>query len=205
MFKLISTVFPEIIAVMLVNNFRSLKKFPRALLACSHVFSCLFLPQTPHGELAVRLKTAEKELFKLCGTKVKIVERAGMGLKTVLVSPNPWAKQDCGRKHCLPCQDEKNIGMCKKRSITYETRCKFCHTQGKDKIYIGESARSSYATRAAGGIIYSLSVLFLIIFGKAVRTHYCKYLYSVKSGWSEITLRLTQNIYLKTLYSRITL
>ena len=47
----------------------------------------------------------------------------------------------------------------------------------------------TYATRAAGGIIYSLSVPFLFIFGRTVRTDYCKYLYSVKSGWSQITCK----------------
>ena len=110
----------------------------------NEVSTVLFVPQTPHGELAQMLKSVETELFKICGTKVKIVERAGIGLKTVLVNANPWAKQDCGRSKCLTCADEKTTGMCKKRSITYETKCKSCQAQGKDKIYIGESARSSY-------------------------------------------------------------
>ena len=35
-------------------------------------------------------------------------------------------------------------------------------------------------------------------------THYCKYLYAIKSGWSQITGGLTQNIHIKMLYSRIT-
>ena len=52
-----------------------------------------------------------------------------------------------------------------------------------------------YATLDAGGILYSLSVLFYLFFGKTVWTHYCKYLYSVKFGWSYITFRLTQTIY----------
>ena len=66
-------------------------------------------------------------------------------------------------------------------------------------------SKHTYATPAAGGIIYSLNVFCFVFFGKTVRTHYCKYLYSVKSGWSQITCKLTQNIYFKILYSMITL
>ena len=137
----------------------------------NEVSTVLFVPQTPHGELAQRLKLAEKELFKLCGTKVKIVERAGIGLKTVLVNPNPWAKQACGRIKCLPCQEEKNAGTCKKRSITYETRCKSCQAQGKDKIYIGESARSSYERGAEHSNDYLSEVADSHMFNHYIEDH----------------------------------
>ena len=91
--------------------------------------------------------------------------------------------------------------------VFYRSMLCLLSTANRVNINISSSCLCSYiyATPAAGGIIYSLRVFFLFFFGKAVRTHYCKYLYSVKSGWSKITSRLTQNIYLKFLYSRITL
>ena len=36
------------------------------------------------------------------------------------------------------------VGKCTMRSVTYETRCLPCQSRGEDKIYIGETARSSY-------------------------------------------------------------
>ena len=109
------------------------------------IATVLFVPQTERGELANRLRAVEKELSKLCGNRVKIVEKAGMSLKSVLVKPNPWANIHCGRQQCLPCADEKSQGMCKFRSITYETSCRPCReVHQKEKIYIGESARSAF-------------------------------------------------------------
>ena len=109
------------------------------------ISTVLFVPQTERGELANRLRAVEKELSKLCGDRVKIVEKAGMSLKSVLVKPNPWANMHCGRRECLPCGDVKSQGMCKFRSITYETHCRPCREDRQvDKIYIGESARSAF-------------------------------------------------------------
>ena len=104
----------------------------------------LFVPQTPFGNLAYKLREAEVELFKLCGTKVKIVERAGTSLKSLLSRPNPWGNIACSREKCLTCKTEKNEGFCTKRSLTYETRCLSCAGAGREKLYIGETARSSY-------------------------------------------------------------
>ena len=104
----------------------------------------LFVPQTPFGNLANKLRKAELELFKLCGTKVKIVERAGTSLKSLLSRPNPWGNLTCNREKCLTCKTEKNEGLCSKRSLTYETRCLSCAGAGREKLYIGETARSSY-------------------------------------------------------------
>ena len=103
----------------------------------------LFVMQTPNGELAKRLRQAEQELSEICGNKVKIVERSGVSLKSILVKTNPLPEQKCGRMNCFPCQQEDN-SRCKVRSITYQTSCLLCKQQGVDKRYIGESARSAF-------------------------------------------------------------
>ena len=104
----------------------------------------LFVAQTPNGELASRLKKAEAELSELFGNKVKIVEKAGVSLKNILVKTNHHAKLKCGRPLCLPCRHDDKKSDCKVRSVTYQTTCLVCKSDGIDRRYIGESARSAY-------------------------------------------------------------
>ena len=43
----------------------------------------IFVPQTPNGELASRLRRAELELSEICGYKVKVAEKSGTNLKRI--------------------------------------------------------------------------------------------------------------------------
>ena len=104
----------------------------------------LFVPQTPGGILASRLRLAEKQLADLTGENVKIVERGGTTLKQVLHKSNPWTGGFCGRIDCLPCITGDEKGDCMKRNILYETNCIKCKESGKEMVYVGESARTSY-------------------------------------------------------------
>ena len=104
----------------------------------------LFVPGTRNGKLAAKLREAEEELSKICGNKVKIIERAGSSVKSILVKPNPWQDQSCGRGKCIACMQDKGKGQCKTRSITYQTWCQECQLKGVDSVYIGESARSYF-------------------------------------------------------------
>ena len=104
----------------------------------------LFVPQTPFGKLAEMIRQAETELSRICGDNVKVVERAGKSLEHTLVKSRPWRATHCGRVQCLTCQDDKKVGQCTKRNLTYETSCQSCKLGGKEAIYIGETARSTY-------------------------------------------------------------
>ena len=105
----------------------------------------LFVPRTPYGELARKLRLAEEAIEKITGDRIKIVEKAGTMLKRVLHKSNPWAGGPCGRPDCLVCSHEKGGGNCKKRNITYKTECQTCQERsGKERIYVGESARTAY-------------------------------------------------------------
>ena len=103
----------------------------------------LFVPQTPHGELAARLRQAEVELSKLAKYKVKVVERSGTAVKSILVKTNPVPDQKCSRPECYLCKSSEN-SKCKARSVTYQTSCLRCKEKGKERLYIGESARSGF-------------------------------------------------------------
>ena len=107
----------------------------------------LFVPQTPGGTLAAKLRQAEAELQKLCGGKVKIVERGGTTMRQLLHQTNPWSEEFCGREGCLPCdsKEEGKPSKCRKRNVVYRTSCTTCKKKGgKERIYIGESSRSSF-------------------------------------------------------------
>ena len=108
----------------------------------------LFVPRTKGGELASRIRKAETELENVTGYRVKIVERSGTMIKRMVVKSNPWAGGPCGAPECLVCKHENGGGDCKKRSVTYRTRCKTCFESGVkrgeklEKVYIGESSRT---------------------------------------------------------------
>ena len=114
----------------------------------SQPITVLFVPRTKGGELASKIRKAETELESITGYKVKIVERSGTMIKRIVVKSNPWAGGPCGMPECLVCKHENGGGDCKKRSITYRTRCETCYENGeklgdnKEKIYIGESSRT---------------------------------------------------------------
>ena len=104
----------------------------------------LFVEKTPGGELAKRLREAEAEVEKITGDRIKIVERAGVMLKSLLHKANPWEGAQCGRGDCLVCRQD-NGKSCRQRNVTYTTECLKCQEKGgKKSQYLGESARTSY-------------------------------------------------------------
>ena len=105
----------------------------------------IFVPRTPEGELAQRLREAEQELQKFCYSKVKIVEETGEMAKSLVHKANHWAGGDCERVNCMVCiqRDEKS-GDCRRRNATYMTECQKCLEKGKKVRYLGETARTCY-------------------------------------------------------------
>ena len=63
----------------------------------------IFVPYTPNSGLAKELREVGESLLNLSGMKIKIVEKAGVQLKNILVKTNPWAGTNCQREGCLPC------------------------------------------------------------------------------------------------------
>ena len=99
----------------------------------------MFVPFTKNGELAKQLRENEESLSNLTGTRIKIVERAGIKLQDLLTTSNPWKGADCGRQNCLLCLTKqitnKNLTQeCTRRSLVYETRCLSCEQEETRKI-----------------------------------------------------------------------
>ena len=53
------------------------------------VTTVMFVPRTPNGELAKRLKLVDTKLSDIMHDKLKFVERAGMKLRNILHRSNP--------------------------------------------------------------------------------------------------------------------
>ena len=103
----------------------------------------MFCPQTPHGELARRLREAEKKLKEVTRDAVKIVERAGTKLRFLLHKSNPFddSKSKCERESCLICDNPLNKKYgCGKRNITYVTVCLRCEEEARRKAANKEQA-----------------------------------------------------------------
>ena len=82
----------------------------------------VFVPYTPNSALAKELRIVEESMEILTGTRLKIVEKAGIQLKRILVKSNPWAGSDCQREDCLICQTREETGegkgkACWKRNV----------------------------------------------------------------------------------------
>ena len=97
------------------------------------VVSVMFCPQSRHGELARRLREAEKDLSKITRDSVKITERSGVKLRHLLCRSNPFAGEKCSQSEsCLVCSNPLNKTYnCGARNITYKTVCLKCIEESK--------------------------------------------------------------------------
>ena len=86
------------------------------------------------------------ELSKMFGRpRVKIIERVGTSLESILCSKNPWSQEMCGRRDCHVCKEgSKSLGQCRKEGVIYSLTCQVCARKGVRKKYWGETGRSSY-------------------------------------------------------------
>ena len=69
----------------------------------NRIVAVMFVPYTPKGELAKRLREVENDMEKHTGNKLKIVERSGTKLIDLIHKSDPWEGQDCGREKCILC------------------------------------------------------------------------------------------------------
>ena len=106
----------------------------------------IFVPYTPNSELAKELRKVEDVMETLSGMRMKVVEKARIQLKRILVKTNPWAGTDCQRDACLICQTREETGVgkgkpCHKRNVIYQTLCELCKERdGKQAEKDGKDA-----------------------------------------------------------------
>ena len=94
----------------------------------------IFVPSTPHSQL----KKKYQDIVEKTGLKVKIVEKSGKTLKSIIQKSNPFKQPKCSMvDECLVCRGGR--GDCRREGITYEIRCDRCKCK-----YVGETSRTGH-------------------------------------------------------------
>ena len=102
----------------------------------------LFVPHTPRGELARRMKEKEEMNNQGRTIRFKIVEKSGVSLEQKLRKSNPWGGERCGRPNCFQCRTDEG-GDCWRESVNYSLVCEEC---GEEICkYFGESGRNGFS------------------------------------------------------------
>ena len=96
--------------------------------------SVLFIPSTPNGELK---KVIQGEINRST-LKIKVVERSGTSITSLLQRSNPMKEENCGREDCFLCTTGGK-GDCSRNNVVYEIECDRCGSR-----YVGETARNGY-------------------------------------------------------------
>ena len=100
-----------------------------------------FVPHTPGGELARRMRPKEAENNQGRSVRFKIVEKGGRTLEQRLRRSDPWSGGNCGRVRCFPCMREGG-GDCWAEGVAYSLWCLECGYQVAR--YCGETGRNAY-------------------------------------------------------------
>ena len=74
--------------------------------------------------------------------KVKIVEKTGDQVQSVLTMSDPWGQDVCHRPDCMMCcsEDSENT-KCRTENAVYENQCMLCKKVGVETKFIGETSR----------------------------------------------------------------
>ena len=107
--------------------------------------SILFVPPTPKGELAKMLKKREMELNLNSNMNIKIIEKGGIKVKSLLVDKNPFKTSKCLISNCPFCNEDKILKICDSNKMScsthnfgYSISCSECPV-----TYEGESHRKA--------------------------------------------------------------
>ena len=96
--------------------------------------SIIFVPSTPSSVLQRRYQ-AEINRHDM---KIRVVEKAGRSLKSLLQRSDPFKDKLCGRERCFVCDTEKK-GSCDKNGINYAITCVSC-----ENVYHGETSKNAF-------------------------------------------------------------
>ena len=100
---------------------------------------------TPGDKLLKMLRHTESKFMISEDFRIKFVPKAGVKLKSIL-QRKTITKQTCNSYDGKPCviSDGKEIQTheCRKNRVNYFSKCKNCDSEGKERIYFGETARN---------------------------------------------------------------
>ncbi|KAL8613584.1 hypothetical protein ACOMHN_022003 [Nucella lapillus] len=96
----------------------------------------IFVPSTPHSQLSKRYQ----EVIGKTNLKIKVVERSGKTVKSILHESDPYKQPGCSTEEdCMVCKGGRGKGNCRREGVTYEIRCNECNC-----VYVGETARTGH-------------------------------------------------------------
>ena len=109
--------------------------------------SVLFVPSTPNSALAKTLREHEALNNQGRVSRIKIVEKAGRSLKSILAPNDPWGVSKCADPECFVCST--SVGdlkvSCRTPGILYKIFCTRCEEEGKKSVYVGQSGKNGYS------------------------------------------------------------
>lgn len=101
--------------------------------------SVIFVPSTPESVLQKRYQA---EIDRR-GLKIRVVEKAGRSIKSMMQKSDPFRREKCDRQSCLVCSTGGK-GACDKEGVTYAITCATCAEQGIERVYHGQTSRNAY-------------------------------------------------------------
>jgi hypothetical protein len=103
-----------------------------------------FIPATPGGELAERLRAVLQEEGARLNLNIRTVEAGGVSLKRKLTGGDLRAGEPCGQPGCRLCASGTEGGCHRKAGVVYKGTCTLCAQQDITAVYFGESGFSAY-------------------------------------------------------------
>ena len=79
--------------------------------------------------------------IKKSNCKIKVVEKSGRSLKSILKKTNPFKEDRCNQQDCFICSSEGS-GQCDRANITYTIECE--PTRKNKGVYCGETGENGY-------------------------------------------------------------
>ena len=87
----------------------------------------LFCEYSSGGSFQSRLREVVERLAPMVGFNIRVTERAGTTLGSMLSNKNVGSKLECGRVECrVCCQADDKRQDCVRRNILYESECVKC-------------------------------------------------------------------------------
>ena len=96
----------------------------------------LFVQSTPKE----MLRREVQEVMNKLGMKVKVVEKGGRSLKSLLQRSDVEPSPDCKNDDCVVCRTEAK-GLCSMENVGYMVWCKECEMKGVRTVMHGETGR----------------------------------------------------------------
>ena len=95
----------------------------------------MFIEFSKGGSLQKNMRETLDKLAPMLKFKVRVAEKGGTALGSLLSNKNPWSGQECGRTSCRTCvQPEEKKDMYTQRNVVFESECARCNPPGTRQV-----------------------------------------------------------------------